>query len=288
MMLGAEVLANIHAPFRRKSMSRIAGILALALGAAAAVGQEVYPLNQARKVEVTVNSYEGERWEWVAVDDLEDLLATVELPDPNDPDYGDERATAAQLSTIGSDRMELFGVAKTQVFQVGGFGGSRAYGGHSIFVQFVVPERVGYHVIGTLDLQTTITMGNSWSALGHHALQLRRVAGAVVWSETPSISVSYWSEPPELWSQWNSVPLDIAGELEPGVYELTLESVADFTIGNPYQQLAEQPPTIELAYAVVFTVSEPPPQLPCGDLDGDGDFDLYDVAALQECMSGPQ
>lgn len=121
-----------------------------------------------------------------------------------------------------------------------------------------------------------------WNMNVSLSVQLNRIAGNVVYETMLTIHMDQWD-----WLAGSilGAPVELAGQLEPGVYELTVD--ARFN-GGIWRDSGGPLYLGQTSYIVSAEFATPPPVTPGeGDLDGDGDVDIADFARMQAAFTGP-
>lgn len=152
--------------------------------------------------------------------------------------------------------------------------------------RFAVPNPVTLDLVGYISVELDATQSDpyaqGWNMNAALLVRLNRIAGNVVYEVTRAIHMDAWD-----WTAGSilGAPVELAGQLEPGVYELTVDASFDGDVWNDWGGALYLGQT---SYVVSADFATPPPVTPGeGDLDGDGDVDITDFARMQAAFTGP-
>jgi hypothetical protein len=247
----------------------------------AALSQAVYPLEQERYV-----------WAEVGLDPADPNQPSVQFAEAPDFDLwqadvcmhsvSNRNASASQYSDLSGTLIDAFGSADIQVGPSEG-GSTQCNARSRCRVRFAVPAAATFDLLGDIAVEGQgFATAYYWYMILDLQVELNRIAGETVYSDELVISMNDSDYRPD---QILDAPLLVAGELAPGIYELTLYA-------NLYGQAGYYPNTNgalgEASYVASLELSPLPPEDPSqADLDGDGDVDLVDFARFQRAMTGP-
>jgi hypothetical protein len=254
----------------------------------AALAQVVYPVQQVRYVSASTTSVDPN--DPSQVETIEYFVTATGF-DTWQEDVRAEAldaprwANAGQYSTFSPTDLDAFGATDIGLTAGGNYytsyvtDGATGYG-----MRFAVPAAATYDLLGYASVEFTAdSFDFDWWMDVITSIELRQIAGPTLYSDEISIHMTAQDFQPH---QIVELPIALAGELTPGVYELYVLANAHGEV--PWGTWPGPPLKGEASFVVTAEFAPVPPDVPGeGDLDGDGDVDIVDFARFQRGMTGP-